>query len=250
MIDTHCHLNDAKYTDTRAVIADCTRDGVTAFVCVGYDARANADAVALAHQYECVYCAVGYHPDNAGDYDPATLERYLDDDRVVALGEIGLDYYWHDDNKDIQKSVFADQIEMAKRHHLPIVVHCRDAYGDCLDVLRAHAPYPDGGILHCFSGSDQWAREIVNLGLKISFSGTICFKNAKNLTKVAQNIDISDILMETDSPYLSPIRGTTNYPKNVRMVAEKIAEIKSLDIDDVVATLDDNARKVYKKISR
>ncbi|MBE5741434.1 MAG: TatD family deoxyribonuclease [Clostridiales bacterium] len=251
MLDTHCHLNDTQYDGEVGHIVDRFLDeGVEKVICVGCDTVSNEKAKQIADTYDSVYYAVGIHPDECMTYDEDKLVRYLDsnDKKLVAIGEIGLDYYHNKENKAKQKEVFVRQIKLAKKYHLPIIIHCRDAYGDMLDILREYAPFDDGAVMHCFSGSVEWANEIIRLGIKISFTGSVTFKNAKNLHEVAKHIPLDTFFFETDSPYLSPEpnRGKRNEPKRVFDVLKFVAELRGLSAGELEKITDINAKNFFK----
>ncbi len=249
MIDTHCHLNDLKYKNVGEIVNNFLSSGVECVVCVGCDPASNSRAKEIAKEYPCVYYAVGIHPDDCNKFNSHELENYLTagDKKLVAVGEIGLDYFHNTENKTEQKRVFEAQIELAKNHHLPFIIHCRDAYGDTLEILKAHAPYPDGAVMHCYSGSLDFAKEILKLNIKISFTGSVTFKNAKNVQNVAQNLPKGSFFFETDSPYLSPepVRGATNEPKNVFYVAKFVADLRQEDAKTLIAETDKVAKEFF-----
>ena len=218
-------------------------------ICVGCDHQSNMRAKEIANAYDSVYYTVGIHPDDCDQYDKSEIESYLSvgDNKLVAVGEIGLDYFHNKENKQKQIEVFISQIELAKKYKLPIVIHCRDAYGDTLDILKRYAPFEYGAVMHCYSGSVEFAREVIRLGVKLSFTGTVTYKNAVNLHEVVREIPLDSFFIETDSPYLTPVphRGKRNEPKYVRHVAEKIADLRGVDVSVVENVTDNNVKKFF-----
>ena len=219
-------------------------------ICIGCCIESSKDCIALAEKYESVYCTVGVHPSDCDKYDEQELENMLinRNDKLVAVGEIGLDYYWSKDDKELQKQVFESQIRLAIKHKLPIVIHCRDAFGDTLEILKKYAPFEYGAVMHCYSGSLEFANQIIKMGLHISFTGSVTFKNAKNLHNVAKNIPIDKFFFETDSPYLTPEpnRGKRNEPKNVLDVARFVADLREIPADELIKITDETAKKFFK----
>jgi len=197
-----------------------------------------------------MYCAVGVHPDDADKYNEQELEKLLinRNNKLVAVGEIGLDYYHTKENKELQKQVFESQINLANKYKLPIVIHCRNAFGDMLEILKKYAPFEYGAVMHCYSGSLEFVREILKLGLKISFTGTVTYKNAVNLKEVVKNIPLDSFFFETDSPYLAPqsVRGTINEPKNVLEVAHHVAELRGMNAEELIKITDKSAKEFFK----
>ncbi len=250
MIDTHCHLNDAKFdNDVDLVIDKFTSSGVESVVCVGWDFKSSVKAREIADLNENVYYAVGVHPDECDDYNPFEMEDLLrlKSNKLVAVGEIGLDYYHNKENKFRQMEVFESQISLANKYKLPIIIHCREAFGDMLTILKKYAPFRYGAVMHCYSGSLDYAKEIIKLGLKISFTGSVTFKNATNLQEVAKNIPLDSFFFETDSPYLTPEpnRGKRNEPANVFDIAKAVAKLRDADEEKLIETTDENAKKFF-----
>lgn len=251
MIDTHCHLNDPKFDgELDAIVANFLASGVDKAICIGCCIESSKDCIAIAEKYENVYCTVGVHPSDCDKYDEQELENMLNSNnkKIVAIGEIGLDYYWSKDDKEKQKQVFESQIKLAIKHKLPIVIHCRDAFGDTLDILQKYAPLKYGAVMHCYSGSLEFANQIIKMGLHISFTGSVTFKNAKNLHNVAKNIPIDKFFFETDSPYLTPEpnRGKRNEPKYVLDVARFVADLRGISAEDLIKITDETAKKFFK----
>ena len=239
LIDAHCHLDDAQFADDLdAVIARAADANVTTIITAGANLVTSRAAVALADKYENIYAVVGIHPEHAATfYDSALKEiHYLASHRkVIGIGEIGLDFYWaQNPPRDVQERAFIAQLDLAAELNLPVVIHDRDAHDALMQILsRLKTPR---GILHCFSGDLAMARQAIDLGHLISFAGNMTFKNATRLQTIARALPLDKIVIETDAPYLSPLRGKRNEPANVARVAEKLAEIKN-EAPSVVAEI-------------
>jgi TatD DNase family protein len=251
LFDTHVHLNADQYNeDLEEVIARAQEAGVTNMVVVGFDRSTITRAMELVEQYEFLYACVGWHPVDAidmTDEDLLWIEELASHPKVVAIGEMGLDYHWDKSPKDIQKEVFRKQIRLAKKVQLPIVIHNREATADIVDILKEEGAEEVGGIMHCFSGSAEVAKECVKMNFYISLGGPVTFKNAKKPKEVAAEIPLDKLLIETDCPYLAPhpYRGKRNEPGYVKLVAEEIAEIKGLTFEEVADATTQNAKKVF-----
>ena len=245
--NTHTHLNSSEqYQHLEEYLDHCRKENVTELTVVGYNKDTSIIAVELSKQYEHIHATVGISPNDLDDYkeeDLEVIETLIKENKVVALGEIGLDYHY-DTPKDLQIDVFKKQLALSKKYHLPVVIHCRDAYEDTYNLLKE---YDVKGIMHCYSGSVEMAKRFVNLGFYISLSGTVTFKNAKEPKKVAKEIPLEYLLIETDDPYLTPVpfRGTTNQPAYCIYVASTIAECKEIDIKVVEEATYNNAKKVF-----
>lgn len=252
IFDTHCHLNSEElYPKIDEVIENAKNNGVGYFLVVGWNKESSILAVKIAEKYDFCYAAVGFHPTDingvsAGDFDE--IMALSTHPKVVAIGEIGLDYYWVKDleERNRQKEWFIKQIEYANKARLPVTIHNRDAFGDCLEILKEHKP-EYGGIMHCYSGSVESMKEVIDLGLMIGLGGPLTFKNAKTPKEVGEKVPLEKVVVETDSPYLSPhpLRGTTNEPKNVRLVLEELAKLKNLKIDELEDKILENSKKVF-----
>ena len=208
-------------------------------------------SIEFAKKYPYVYAAVGVHPEYAGkmtESDLKEIARLSKEEMVVAIGEIGLDYYYGAEEKEAQKFWFDRQMALAEELDMPFVVHDRDAHKDCLDIIKKYDVKKLGGIMHCFSGSAEMAKEVVNLGMMIGIGGSLTFKNNVKTPKVVEEIPLEYIVLETDSPYLSPVplRGKRNVPSNVALVAAKIAEIKNIPVSEVERITTENAKRVYR----
>ena len=246
--NTHTHLNSEQlYTNRDQFIQHALENQVENMIVVGYDLDSSKKAVEIAHEYPFIYAAVGISPNdckNTTDEDLNEIENLLQDPRVVALGEIGLDYYWNEASHEKQKDIFVKQIKIAKKCQKPIVIHARDAYEDTYQILKEATHY---GIMHCYSGSVQMAKRYIDIGFEISLAGPVTFKNAKVPKEVAQSIDIEHLMIETDCPYLTPhpFRGKLNEPANVVYIAQEIAKLKNMEIEDVARITTFNAKKMF-----
>ena len=233
IFDTHCHLNDeALYPRIDEVIESAHKVGVNKFLVVGWDKESSLLAIDIAHRYEGVYAAIGFHPCNVegvSEIDYQEVMSHVNDEKVVAIGEIGLDYHWEKDplKRENQKKWFIKQILDANKFHKPISIHNREAFEDCLTILKEYTP-EFSGVMHCYSGSLESLQEVMNLGLYIGLDGPVTFTNAKTPKEVAQDVPINRLVVETDSPYLSPhpLRGTVNEPKNIALVVDEITRLR------------------------
>ncbi len=245
MIDSHLHLDDPKLADqTEQILADCRAQGIEFVINNSCDYDSMVNSVKLADTHDNVFATIGMHPHDSKSFDDkfvAAMERYAADPKVVAVGEIGLDYYYDLSDRAIQRDVFAEQIELADKWGLPLTLHVRDAYGDAWDILRAQKKHLNHGVLwHCYSGSAEFARQAANAGHYFAFGGAITFKNARKEDVTAQ-IPVDRVLSETDSPYMSPepLRGRVNTPLNIPLIVAKLAQLYQTD----VATMDARIRK-------
>lgn len=251
LFDSHTHLNDdLLYPKLQKVLEASFQNDVSTMVCIGYDKPSSLRAIDIAEKNEHVYCAIGFHPTeavNIREEDFHWLEETLSHPKVVAIGEIGLDYYWDATHKDIQKKVFIRQIQLASKYHLPISVHMRDSLEDTLHILQTEKKQSDRGIMHCFSGSLESAKEFIKANMMISLAGPVTFKNARVPKEVAKGIDIQNLLIETDAPYLTPHphRGKENSPAFLHLIAKEIARIKELPYIDVAAITTKNALDIF-----
>ncbi|WP_042453805.1 TatD family hydrolase [Neobacillus dielmonensis] len=251
LFDTHAHLNDEQFNeDLQEVIERMQEQGVSNVVVVGFDRPTIRRAMELTEQYDFIYACVGWHPVDAIDMteeDLKWIEELSAHPKVVAIGEMGLDYHWDKSPKDIQKDVFRKQIRLAKKVKLPIVIHNREATADIVEILKQEGAEEVGGIMHCFSGSPETAKECINMNFYISLGGPVTFKNAKKPKDVAAEVPLEKLLIETDCPYLAPhpYRGKRNEPGFVKLVAEQIAEIKGLTYEEVAEATTQNAKKLF-----
>lgn len=239
LIDTHCHLSYDEYENLEEII----KDNNCIMIASGCDDKTNKEVLELVKKYDNVYGTLGIHPQ---ELDKITTDSFkliednLNNPKIVAIGEIGLDYYWTKENIDKQKEIFEYQLKLATKYNKPIVVHSRESIQDTYDILKK---YKLKGSIHCFSSSLEMAKEFIKLGYKIGVGGTLTFKNSKKLQEIVKELNLKDILLETDSPYLSPepFRGKKNKPSNVYYVAFKISELKNIDINEVIDILNKNA---------
>ncbi|CAM4252752.1 TatD family hydrolase [Lederbergia lenta] len=251
LFDTHVHLNDEQFNNDLEEVINRAKDaGVEYMVVVGFDRKTITRAMQLIEKYEFLYASIGWHPVDAIDMteeDLIWIEETAEHPKVVALGEMGLDYHWDKSPKHIQQDVFRKQIRLAKKLKMPIVIHNRDATQDIIQIMKQENAHEVGGIMHCFSGSAEIAKECVDLNFYISLGGPVTFKNAKKPKEVAVHIPINRLLIETDCPYLAPhpYRGKRNEPAFVKLVAEEIAELKGLSLEEVAQTTTANAKKVF-----
>lgn len=251
LIDTHAHLNAIQYQeDLEEVIERAQSEGVEIIVVVGFDRETITRAIELADTYEFIYATVGWHPVDAidmTDEDLKWIEELCSHPKVVALGEMGLDYYWDKSPKDIQKEVFRKQIALAKKVKLPIIIHNREATADIIEILEEEKASEVGGIMHCFTGSVEVAKQCMDMNFYISFGGPVTFKNAKKPKEVAAEIPLDRLLIETDCPYLTPhpFRGKRNEPSYVKYVAEQIAELKGVSFEEIAQKTSDNAKRFF-----
>ncbi|WP_182504029.1 TatD family hydrolase [Peribacillus huizhouensis] len=251
LFDTHVHLNDKQFDeDLEEVIQRTKETGVSNMVVVGFDRPTIIRAMELVEKYDFIYAAVGWHPVDAVDMTDEDL-NWIEDlalhPKVVAIGEMGLDYHWDKSPKDIQKDVFRKQIKLAKKVKLPIIIHNREATADIVEILKEENAHEVGGIMHCFSGSPEIAKECLEMNFYISLGGPVTFKNAKKPKEVAAEIPLDRLLIETDCPYLAPhpFRGKRNEPAYVKLVAEQIAEIKEITFEEVAEATTRNAKKLF-----
>ena len=257
LFDSHAHYDDEKFDlDREIVIKETLENGVSNFIVAGYDIESSKKAIEIVKKCEAAYAIIGISPDgvknikNSNDIEKDIYEirKIIENNKkIVAVGEIGLDYYWNKENKELQKEMFIKQIELANSLDLPIVIHTREAINDTLQILKEN-PVKNKGIFHCCPLNRELVKEALKLGYYISLSGVITFKNAKNADEIIKMIPEDKILIETDSPYLSPepFRGKRNNCTNVRYVAEKIATVKSETLEDIAQITNINAKKIFK----
>ena len=246
IIDTHAHLDDQKFDQIRdELLTQMSLNGIDKIISCGCDAESSQAAIDLAEKYDFIYAAVGIHPENLeSGTSLSPIEDLLKHKKCVAIGEIGLDYYWHSDNKLLQKEIFEQQILLAKEYDLPVIVHDREAHEDTLNILLRHKPK---GVLHCFSGSLETARELLKIGMYIGVGGVITFKNAKRLPEVVEMIPDDRFLLETDCPYLAPepYRGKTCHSGLIPLTAEKIAFYRKTTVQDILLKAKHNAENLF-----
>ncbi len=255
LIDSHAHLDDRKYdSDRDEMLKRCQDRGITKIINVGYDIESSQRSCDLAGKYDFIYAAVGIHPHDVKEAPEDFAERLkcmTTFEKVVAIGEIGLDYYRDLSPRGLQQEMFQSQIELAMDLGLPIIVHDRDAHGDTMDILRGFSGQIEG-VLHCFSGSWEMAEECIRLGFYISIAGPVTFGNAAKLKDVARKVPLDRLLVETDSPYLTPepFRGKRNESTYVFYVAEKIAELRAMKVDELADKAAENTLRLFKRIKK
>ena len=251
LFDTHVHLNAEQFKDDLSEVVERAIEAkVERMVVVGFDRPTIEKAMELIEMYDFIYASVGWHPVDAidmTDEDLEWIEELSAHPKVVALGEMGLDYHWDKSPKEIQQDVLRRQIRLAKKVKMPIIIHNRDATEDLLSILKEEGANEVGGIMHCFSGSVEVARECVDMNFYISLGGPVTFKNAKRPKEVAKEIPLDKLLVETDCPYLTPhpYRGKRNEPAYVKLVAEQIAELKGISLAEVGEATTENAKKLF-----
>ena len=250
LIDTHSHIYYEQYNDDfDEVINRASDQGVHRIICVGVDLESSIQSLELANKYNSVFCTVGYHPhesEKASNNYLTELEEMCKNPKVVGIGETGLDYYYKHSDIEIQKKRFVEQIELANSLSLPVVVHNRESDDDLYEILRRYKPK---GVIHCFASDAIFAKKIIDLGLLLSFTGIITFKNS-NLNDVVYSTPLSKLMVETDSPYLTPepYRGKRNEPSHVSIIAKKIAAIKDVSINHVISETTSNALNLFHKL--
>lgn len=251
LFDSHCHLDDAKFdTDRMDLIQALPAQGLDYCVSVGSDLQSSAFNAQLAKQYGHVYAACGIHPHVVKDAPTdwkEQLRALLQLPKVVALGEIGLDYYYNHSPRDVQQRFMSEQMDLALEMNLPVIIHVRDAHGDTIDLLRNRADRHAGGVIHCYSGSAESVQEYVRLGFMISFAGSVTFKTAHKLRLAAQAVPLESLLIETDSPYLTPVpfRGRRNDPAKVGYVCELLAELRGMASQQMADLTRNNAMRLF-----
>ncbi len=250
-IDSHVHLNADQYDeDLQEVIDRALEAKVEKMVVIGFDRKTIERTMQLIEQYDFVYGVIGWHPVDAIDCtqeDLEWIEKLASHPKIVGIGETGLDYYWDKSPKDVQQALFRKQIHLAQKIGLPIIIHNRDATGDVVRILREENAASVGGVMHCFSGSVETARECIAMNFMISLGGPVTFKNARLPKEVATEIPLEHLMIETDAPYLAPHphRGKRNEPAFVPLVAEEIARLKGLTIEEIGQATTDNAKNFF-----
>lgn len=251
LIDTHAHLDGEAFQEDQAeVIARARENGVSTIINIGFNKETIPTTIALAEKYDFIYAAVGWHPQDAKDMTDADFDHLRElcaHPKVVAIGEIGLDYYWDTSPKDIQHTVFRRQIRLARELGKPIIIHNRDAHDDVVRILREENAAEVGGIMHCYSGSWEIAKMCLAMNFYISFGGPVTFKNAKQPKEVLKQVPLDRLLIETDSPYLcpDPFRGKRNESAYVKYVAEAAAALKEMPVEELAAITSTNAKRVF-----
>lgn len=252
-VDAHAHLYDEKYNGREnEVIAHAKQYGVERIICAASDIEKSKKCIEIASKYEGVYATVGVHPEDASGFSEETvqkLRKLAKHEKVVAIGEIGLDYYWKEVSHDVQKEAFISQLKLANELNLPVVIHVREATGDMIEILKTHKNLlKNGGIIHCFNKNWEVAKLFLELGLCLSIGGALTFPNSHKLCEAVANIPLNRLMLETDCPYMAPVplRGTINEPMNVIIVAENIAKIKGISVEEVQRATTENALRVFR----
>ena len=252
--DSHAHLDDEKFNEDREeLIPEIKKAGITKFISAGYSLEGSIRAIELSKKYDFIYPTCGISPNDIPQTEEELWKNLVkieelikENSKIVAVGEIGLDYYWEKENKEIQKLAFIEQIKIANKYDLPIVIHTREAVMDTLEILKEN-PVNKKGIFHCCPLNRELVKEALKLEFYISFAGPITFKNSKNANEIIEMVPNDKMLIETDSPYLSPepLRGRRNDPRNVKYIAQKIADVKNMTIEEVAKQTYENAEKIY-----
>lgn len=259
VIDTHCHLDMRAYQeDLEDILSKAYSLGVHAIVTIGINVASSQEAIGLAGKYSMVKATVGIHPHDVGNIDASALnviQTLIEQNRqhIVAYGEIGLDYVKNYSQPDIQRHYFRLQLEIAREHELPVIIHDREAHDDILRILKEHAPLSNGGIMHCFSGNMEYAKEILDLGLLISIPGIVTFTNATDLQEVTKKIPLDSMLLETDGPFLAPMpyRSKRNEPKYLLYTLLEVAKLRNSSVEEIAQATTENACRLFNfKIGR
>lgn len=253
MIDSHCHINDNLYKENpEEYIKNAENSGVFQFLVVGFDKASSVDAVNISKRFNGCYAAVGIHPSDIKkrkENDLEEIRKLAKEEKVIAIGEIGLDYYWDKDEaiKAEQRKYFIEQIKIANELDLPVSIHCREAIDDCLQILKEN-PVKNAGIMHCFAGSVESAKEFIKLGFLLGFGGTVTFKNAVRPKEVVASVPSDSYVLETDAPYLTPdpYRGKENHSKYLYLIRNKIAELRGISSELVEKETNENFKRVFK----
>ena len=251
LIDSHVHLDDRRYNNDRdRIIKGLKDDGIELVINIGADLQTSIASVSLAEKHDNVYAVVGVHPHSAKEVDDSTLEilrSFASRDKVLAIGEIGLDFHYDNSPRDVQRKWFKKQLELAKEVNLPVVIHSREADQETFDIIKEAQDGSLRGVLHCYSGSVEMAMEYIKLGFYISLAGPVTFNNARVPKEVAKAVPLDKLLIETDSPYLTPTpnRGKRNEPAYVRYVAAEIAELRGISFDDLIKATNRNTKDLF-----
>lgn len=252
IFDTHAHYDDKAFDPDRdAVLRSLDENGIEAVVNVGASIQTTKNTLQLIRQYPFVYGSVGVHPNETGelnDHLADWLRHAAKEEKIVAIGEIGLDYYWKEPEQKVQKLWFVRQISLAREVELPVIIHSRDAAKDTLDIIKAERAGELGGVIHCFSYGVEMAREYLNMGFYLGIGGVVTFSNGKKLKEVVEYMPLEQMVLETDCPYLSPVpnRGKRNSSLNLPYIVEAVSQIKGISKEDVIAVTNENARRLYR----
>lgn len=246
-IDTHCHISKEEYSNIGELITECKLKNVNKIIISGCELNNIEESIEISNKYENIYLSLGYHPSEASKITNIDIEnlknKIIQNKKVVAIGEIGLDYYWSKDNKEEQKKLFNCMLNLAEELNLPVVIHSRDAFQDTYDILKKRNLK---GVIHCFSGNLENAKMYISIGYKLGIGGVLTFKNSK-LKDVIKFIDLNHIITETDSPYLAPepYRGKQNSPINIPIIVQEIAKQKNVDIKEVETKIENNVKELF-----
>ena len=250
LFDSHAHLNDEAFDQDRPELLETFRDaGVGLVMNAGCSLASSREGIALAEAYPWIYCSVGTHPDTADEVNEEVLEVYrqmCSHPKVKAIGEIGLDYYYETIHRDAQMRAFRMQMQLAEELDMPVIVHERDAHEDGMSIVKEFPKVK--GVFHCYSGSAEMARQLVDMGWYIGFTGVLTFKNARKAVETAASIPLERILLETDCPYMAPepYRGKRNHPGYLPKMAEKLAQIRSIPVEEAIRATMENAKRLYR----
>ena len=252
IFDTHAHYDDDAFDEDRdTLLGEIFSSGICCITDVGASVKFSKSAVALSKKWPQIYAAVGVHPDSTADMteeDIETLRSLAQEKKVVAIGEIGLDYYWDNSPREVQKKWFERQLELAREVDLPVIIHSREAAKDTMDIMREAAKAGNTGVIHCYSYAAPMAKEYISMGFFIGIGGVLTFKNARVIKEVASEIPLSSIVLETDSPYLAPVpyRGKRNNSMYLKEVVKQLAQIKQVSEETVITTTLANAKRLYR----
>ena len=248
IFDSHAHYNDEQFDiDRDSLLASLPEAGIVGIINCGTDVASSAESLKMAEKYPFIYAACGYHPESALEFTDDNLleiENMLSHEKCVAVGEIGLEYHYDFVPKDVQKYVFEKHLELAVKYDMPVIVHDREAHADTMELLKKYKPK---GVLHCYSGSAEMAKEIIKLGMYIGLGGAVTFKNAVKAVEVAAMLPLDRLLLETDCPYMSPVpmRGKRNNSAYIEFVAEKIAEIRNMSAQEILDITAENTKRLF-----
>ena len=251
LIDSHAHLDDERFDGDRDILIKSLKSNKLELVInIGADFQSSINSIELAKQYDNIYASIGVHPHSASEVTEETLDKFREmakEEKVVAIGEIGLDYYYDNSPRDLQRKWFREQLKLAKELDLPVIIHSRDATQETFDIIKEAQDGSLRGVLHCFSGSVEVAMEYIKLGFYISIGGPVTFKNARVVKEVAEAVPLDKLLIETDCPYLTPepYRGKRNEPMFVKYVAQKIAEIKDINFEELAKATNKNTKELF-----
>lgn len=255
IIDTHAHYDDEQFDEDRnKLLQDLRKDGVIGIVNCSSSYESIAKTIDIVNTYDYIYGALGIHPENADEFSEEVFQEIrteiINNKKIIAVGEIGLDYYWDENpSREIQQNVLRRHMELAKELSLPVIIHDRDAHEDTLSIIKE---FPDVvGVIHCFSGSVEFARECIKRGYYIGIGGVSTFKNSKKLKRVIEDIPVDRILVETDCPYMAPepFRGKRNQSSYIKYVIDKIAEIKNIDVNELNKIINNNSKNIFKGLN-